>query len=204
ALTGPRVPDPDVAILAPRREAAADGAEGHVDPSLEVLGEDMEALVVAPVPDVDLPPLTPRREEPAVRAERHDMPPNGRGAGTWTWAGEDHFSRRQVPDLHLLVGAHGGEVMATGVERHGIDEVRVRVESLVHFARPAVPDSDGPIPSHGGEAFPVGAERHAVDHGLVAEDDRIDPAEPPEGVPFPLTQALRAVAGQVQAQPPAA
>src|SRR5262249_45092262 len=143
-LTGPRVPDHDVAIRAPRREAAAVGAEGHADPSLEVPGEGIEALVVAPVPDVHRP-RKPRREEPAVRAERDATRPKGRAAGTW--AGEAHFSRRQVPDLHLPVRARGGQMMATGVERHRIgDEVRVRVEGLEHLARPAVPDSDGPIP----------------------------------------------------------
>src|SRR5262249_58903826 len=115
-----------IAIRAPRGEAAAVGAEGHADPSLEVPGEGMEASVVAPVPDVDLPP-TPRREAPAVRAERDEMRQAGRVDGTR--AGEHHYFRRQVPDLHLLVGARGGKMMATGVERHGIDgEVRVRVD----------------------------------------------------------------------------
>ena len=79
-LTGLRVPDPDRLLLTPRDQAAAVRAECRVDPSLEVPGEGLEALAVAPVPDVDLP-SAPRGEAPAVRAERDAMRQTDRVVG---------------------------------------------------------------------------------------------------------------------------
>src|SRR5579864_2477774 len=89
-------------------------------------------------------------------------------------------------------------MLPIGVKRHAEDEVGVRVERLENFACLAVPDLDGPIRSARGEALAVRTERHSVDLAVVPEDERIEPAETIEVVPFPLPQALRTLVEQFQ------
>ena len=99
-------------------------------------------------------------------------------------------------------------MLAVGVERDADDRIGVRVEGLDHVARPAVPDLDGPVPARGGESFSVGAERQAVDFRLVPKDQRLDPAEPHQVMPFPLAQVFRTLleefAGRRPGCPPTA
>ena len=160
-------------------------------------GEGVQELTVLPVPDPHHP-VSSRRELSAVGTERHGIrrPKLVNGVAR---VGEHLLAGRQVPDLHLLVRADGGQVLAVGVERDADDRSRcVRVRVWITLARLAVPDLDGPVPARGGESFAVRAERHAVDLRLVPEDQRLDPAEPHEVMPFPLAQVFRTLVEELQ------
>ncbi len=104
-----------------------------------VSGQGVKELTVLPVPDPHRP-VTSRRELSAVGTERNGIC-RPKLANDVARFGEHCLAgRRQVPDLHLLVRAEGGQVLAVGVERDADDCIGVRWECLDHGDRPVVPD----------------------------------------------------------------
>ena len=111
---------------------------------------------------------------------------------------EDFPPRRQVPEPDGSVGARRGEVPAVGALRHTEDVGLVTAESLDQLPGPCVQDLHGPVPARGGELFAVRVKYHATDLGRVPENDRLDPAEPHEVMPFPLAQVFRTLAEELK------
>ncbi len=181
-----------------RQEPVA--AERHGDRVDFVSGQGLLGnlgLILLPVPDSHRP-LASRCEVPPVgRTERHGIRRSKLAKGV-TRSSEHYPLGRQIPDLHQPVRAGGREVKAVGMKGDAARALVVRRELPDDLTRPAVPDSDGPVPTRGGESFSVGAERHAVNFGLVPEDQRFEPAEPHQVMPFPLAQVFRALLEKFQ------
>src|SRR5262245_15045222 len=123
-------------------------AERHGDRMEVVSGQAGKGGSVLPVPDFHHPVTSPR-EQAAVATERNGVGP-GRSLVA-RFGKQGVIGRRQVPDLHRLVSAARGKVLAVAVEHDAEDGTLVCGEGLDLLARSAVPDLDGPVPACGGE-----------------------------------------------------
>src|SRR5262249_30443008 len=72
-----------------------------------------------------------------------------------------------VPQLDRPVVTAGGQRLAVGAERHGIDRVRVPLEGGALLLGGPVPQLDGRGGTGGGDGLAVGAERHGIDNARV-------------------------------------
>ena len=78
-------------------------------------GEGAQELTAPPVPDLHAVVISRRELSAVAGAERHGIrrPVVVNGVAR---TGEHLLFGRQVPDLHLLIRANGGQVLAVGVE----------------------------------------------------------------------------------------
>src|SRR5262249_22496173 len=131
-------------------------------------------------------------EAPAVGTEGHTGDPV-----LVAWQDADRLARINVPDLDGPVLASRGQGMTIGAEGHAGCGFVVGLDPESLPASPNVPDLDDPVTIYGGDVPSIAAKGHIRHAGLVAQGRKIPVAEPPEVVPLPAPQVLRAVVEQL-------
>src|SRR5262249_36640631 len=169
ALEGPnllasgRVPDPDLAVVAARRQPFAVRAPVHRRRAHDVSRQHVRLLIADRVPDHHAAVAAPRGQA-AVRAPGEGgnplpMPPQREGL----------TARGRVPDLDRFVGAAGRQSLPVGLPRQRRDLVGVPERAEDHLSRGDLPDPYAEIIAAGrGESRAVGAPRQVRDRTGVS------------------------------------
>src|SRR5262245_26796257 len=187
---GLHVPDLDRVLLAPRRQAAAVRAEGHVQArpgDAPAQGEARFLLLVEAlrVPELHDPVAARRSQVNAVAAEDQcaDCP-------FVVVEPADLLAGASIPHLHDSIGFSRDQVAAVGGERHGAvhpgDFSRCAREAEDLPCGPRVPDPNG-IEALRGDEMTFGVPGHTEDNSPVAAVVNVaaEPGAHPAGLSIP-------------------